>query len=285
MKLRLATTLLLVVGLAVAAVSVSVTTTTPPAKAAPGRQAWPDQHTTARRSSTDNVILKWNEQLLSAIRAYPAQTGPTITARALGVLHTATYDAWAAYDPTAKVTRPDGPTQQQASRTLAANKNKAISYAAYRVLNDLFPVPAYACPARRPAAPIAATNPCWLCAPRRLLTSLATTRQHHAGHPHAAATPPGSATSPPRPCWTTATATAQTSSATTPTARRVATPTRPATCPRTPGTPSPTPGTGSPCASPSRTRDSPAPAPSRSRPRRSGATSRCSGRWRRPASG
>src|SRR6266511_3612897 len=64
--------------------------------------------------------------------------GATITARALGVLHTATYDAWAAYDPTAKVTRPDGPAQQANGNTLA-NKQEAISYAAYRVLNDLFP--------------------------------------------------------------------------------------------------------------------------------------------------
>ena len=68
------------------------------------------------------MILRWDEQLLSTIRAYPAQTGPTITARALGVLHTATYDAWAAYDPVAKVTRPDGPAQQASGRINEANK-------------------------------------------------------------------------------------------------------------------------------------------------------------------
>ena len=94
MKLRLATTLLLVVGLAVAAISGSATTTTRPARAATGT-TWPIS-TYGTPRATDNVILKWNEQLLSTIRAYPAQTGPTITARALGVLHTATYDAWAA---------------------------------------------------------------------------------------------------------------------------------------------------------------------------------------------
>jgi PAP2 superfamily len=137
MKLRLATTLLLVVGLAVAAVSVSATTTTTPARAA-DTGTWPiDTYGTPR--TTDNAILKWDEQLLSVIRAYPPQTGPTITSRALGVLHTATYDAWAAYDPTAKVTRPDGPAQQQASRNTLANKTEAISYAAYRTLMDLFP--------------------------------------------------------------------------------------------------------------------------------------------------
>ncbi len=89
--------------------------------------------------SSDDVILKWDEQLLNTIRAYPAQTGPTIASRALGVLHTATYDAWAAYDPVAKVTRPDGPKQQPSSANTIANKSKAISFAAYNVLLDLFP--------------------------------------------------------------------------------------------------------------------------------------------------
>jgi hypothetical protein len=135
MKLRLASTLVLVVGLA--AVAVSATTTTLPAKAATGT-TWPISTYGTPRPS-DNVVLKWDEQLLSTIRAYPPQTGPTITARALGVLHTATYDAWAAYDPKAKVTRPDGPAQQAASKNTLANKNEAISYAAYRVLNELFP--------------------------------------------------------------------------------------------------------------------------------------------------
>ena len=54
------------------------------------------------------MILLWNEQLLATIRANAPGTGPTVTARALGVLHTATYDAWEAYDPTAKSTRPNG---------------------------------------------------------------------------------------------------------------------------------------------------------------------------------
>ena len=87
----------------------------------------------------DNAILKWDDELLQAIRANPGGTGPTVTARALGVLHTATYDAWAAYDPVAKVTRPDGPSQQAKASITLDNKTKAISYAAYRVLLDLFP--------------------------------------------------------------------------------------------------------------------------------------------------
>jgi hypothetical protein len=139
-KHKLATTLLMVVALVVATLAA---TTTRQARAAGGTfvvDGCPEDPAKKPPCENDNVILRWDEQLLSAIRAYPAQTGPTITARALGVLHTATYDAWAAYDPTAKVTRPDGPAQQANANTLA-NKRAAISYAAARVLNDLFPVP------------------------------------------------------------------------------------------------------------------------------------------------
>ena len=131
------------------------------------------------------MILKWDEQLLSTIRAYPAPTGPTITARALGVLHTATYDAWAAYDPTAKVTRPDGSrSSSPASPNTPANKKEAISYAAYRVLNDLFPS------AGRSAPPVPAlygpTLPALGRAPRRAPTA----GQHRRPRGHRPPRPP-----------------------------------------------------------------------------------------------
>jgi hypothetical protein len=133
-KHKLATTLGLAAALLVSTLT-AVTTTAGPALAANG-PAWPiDTWGTPRAG--DNVILKWDEQLLSTIRAYPKETGPTITARALGVLHTATYDAWAAYNPLAVGTRLDGPAQQDTNTE--ANKHEAISYAAYRVLTDLFP--------------------------------------------------------------------------------------------------------------------------------------------------
>jgi hypothetical protein len=136
MKHKLATTLVVVAAVVVATLS-SATTTNRPALAAEG-PTWPIKDYGTPRS-TDSVILKWNEQLLSAIRAYPRETGPTITARALGVLHTATYDAWAPYDPTAKATLPGGAPQQDKAKNTDVNKSEAISYAAYRVLMDLFP--------------------------------------------------------------------------------------------------------------------------------------------------
>jgi hypothetical protein len=141
MKYRLATSLLVVAGLVVATFS-AATTTARPARAADSTfyvdKCPPGGSTTLPPCDGDSVILKWDEALLSLIRAYPPQTGPTITARALGVFHTATYDAWAAYDPTAKVTQSAGPAQQTTGNTLT-NKEVAISYAAYRALIDLFP--------------------------------------------------------------------------------------------------------------------------------------------------
>src|SRR6185437_13670941 len=120
----------------VAATTVAVTTHTPDAAAAGSGPAWPiDTYGTTR--STDNVVLKWDEQLLSTIRAYPPQTGPTVSARALGVVHTAMYDAWAAYDPTAVGSTYGAPVATGANTSAA--RDEAMSYAAYRTLVDLFP--------------------------------------------------------------------------------------------------------------------------------------------------
>jgi membrane-associated phospholipid phosphatase len=90
-------------------------------------------------SPFDNVVLKWDEELLQAVRANPAGTGPTVTARALGVVHTAMFDAWAAYDARAIGTRYGGDLRRPPVERTLANKNKAISFAAYTTLVDLFP--------------------------------------------------------------------------------------------------------------------------------------------------
>ena len=143
MKYRLVTSLLVVAALVVATFSAATTTARPARAAGPFIvDGCPENQTKKPPCDGDSAILRWDEQLLSVIRAYPAATGPTIAARALGVLHTATYDAWAAYDPIAKGTRatsPEGPAQQDKALITEANKKEAISYAAYRVLVDLFP--------------------------------------------------------------------------------------------------------------------------------------------------
>ena len=85
----------------------------------------------------DNVALRWSEQTLAAIRAL--KTGPTINARALAVVHTAMYDAWAAYDATAVGTRLGGTLRRPAGERTEAYQSAAISMAGYRALLNLFP--------------------------------------------------------------------------------------------------------------------------------------------------
>jgi hypothetical protein len=85
----------------------------------------------------DNAVLRWGEQTLVAIRAL--RTGPTINARALAMVHTAMYDAWAAYDATAVGTRLGASLRRPATERNDAYKSQAVSYAAYRALLNLFP--------------------------------------------------------------------------------------------------------------------------------------------------
>jgi hypothetical protein len=85
----------------------------------------------------DDAALRWSEQTLAAIRAL--RTGPTVNARALAVVHTAMYDAWAAYDGTAVGTRLGGTLRRPAAERTEAYQSLAVSMAAYRALLNLFP--------------------------------------------------------------------------------------------------------------------------------------------------
>src|SRR5690348_932594 len=153
MKYKLVTAVLAVTAMVGATLTATTVATTGPAYAATASPTpWPfDSWGTPQ--PTDDAVLKWDEQLLTAVAAYPKATGPTVASRALGELHTAIYDAWAAYDPTAKVTQNAGPSQQITANNTIANKTQAISYAADRTLNDLFPPTQF--PSCSPT-----TNPC-----------------------------------------------------------------------------------------------------------------------------
>ena len=85
-------------------------------------------------ASAENVVVRWNAAALEAIRA--SAVGPPVVARALAIVHTCIYDAWAAFDPIAAgvhyhVKYLSPATEEQRAR--------AISYAAYRALVNLFP--------------------------------------------------------------------------------------------------------------------------------------------------
>lgn len=88
-------------------------------------------------AASDTVVVQWNNAALQAIR--DVHPGPPMCARALAIVHTCAYDAWACYDPVAVGTETGGPARRPASERTLANKNQAVSYAAYRALVDLFP--------------------------------------------------------------------------------------------------------------------------------------------------
>ncbi len=83
------------------------------------------------------LVTEWNDQALQAVRA--TRMAPPIFARAAAVMNTAMYDAWAAYDAKANGTQLGGELRRPAAERNDANRRKAMSYAAYRTLVDLFP--------------------------------------------------------------------------------------------------------------------------------------------------
>src|ERR1051326_8127388 len=61
--------------------------------------------TFASPTSTPNAAIQWNNAALQAIR--DTNPGPTIAARALAIMHTCMYDAWATYTSISNPTRPN----------------------------------------------------------------------------------------------------------------------------------------------------------------------------------
>jgi hypothetical protein len=93
-----------------------------------------DKYTFGQHASEDD-ILTWNK---IAIRTASSNNcGDLVMVRALAIMHTAMFDAWAQYDTTAIPTLGHPTRRSDAERTFA-NKREAISYAAFGVLGDLF---------------------------------------------------------------------------------------------------------------------------------------------------
>ena len=88
-------------------------------------------------ATDDGVVLQWNNATLQAVR----NTGfpPMRVARGLAIVHTCMYDAWAAYDPVAVGIQLGDSLRRPIDEHTQANKEKAVSFAAYRALVDLFP--------------------------------------------------------------------------------------------------------------------------------------------------
>src|SRR5882672_4615410 len=88
-------------------------------------------------SAGATIVTDWNSAALAEVRA--SKLGPPMVARALAIAHTCMYDAWAAYDALAVGTVLGASLRRPAAEFTNDNKAKAISFAAYRCLVNLFP--------------------------------------------------------------------------------------------------------------------------------------------------
>src|SRR5262249_62270285 len=91
-------------------------------------------------SAWATVVTDWNAAALAEVRLSSAlRNGPPIMARALAIAHTCMYDAWAAYDDIAVgTTDTAGSRRRPPEERTYENKEKAISFAAYRCLRNLY---------------------------------------------------------------------------------------------------------------------------------------------------
>jgi len=90
--------------------------------------------------STKNVVRSMTDLTNAAVIA--TKPYPPAVARMHAIVCTAMFDAWAAYDSVAVGTQLKGTLRRPAAERTAANKQKAIAFAAYRALVDLFPAAA-----------------------------------------------------------------------------------------------------------------------------------------------
>jgi hypothetical protein len=84
-----------------------------------------------------NVVIQWNTAALQGVP--DSKLALPMMARALATMHTCMYDAWAAYDERALGTQLGGSLRRPWRDRSLRNKNRAISFAAYRATVDLFP--------------------------------------------------------------------------------------------------------------------------------------------------
>jgi hypothetical protein len=84
-----------------------------------------------------SAVVLWNRAALQGVR--DSKLGPPMVARALAIVHTCMYDAWAAYDKNAVGVALGAALRQSPRNRHLDNQEKAVSFAAYRALVDLLP--------------------------------------------------------------------------------------------------------------------------------------------------
>ncbi|MEG3436438.1 vanadium-dependent haloperoxidase [Pannus brasiliensis CCIBt3594] len=83
------------------------------------------------------VVSQWMSTARQGVVNRPQ--GPTVASRLYGLLGTAMYDAWSAYEATPISTVSGDSLQRPLVENTEANKTEALSYAAFRVLSNLLP--------------------------------------------------------------------------------------------------------------------------------------------------
>ncbi len=88
----------------------------------------------------DNVAYQWSEMAIegTAKDTDRFKPRPTITSRYLGLIFTSIFDAWSRYDEKAIPVYLEGVERRPTEEQTLANKEIAISYAAYRALNEYY---------------------------------------------------------------------------------------------------------------------------------------------------
>lgn len=138
MKTRLLATAVLALALVLSTVSPALaqTASRAPAPARPAKPGPTFPISDYGVHPNDNAVLRWNDTMLATIRL--TRGAPPVNSRALAILNTATYDAWAVYNPIAKATQVNasGLGEQPPS---VLEQTAAISHAAHAVLTTLPP--------------------------------------------------------------------------------------------------------------------------------------------------
>ena len=88
----------------------------------------------------DNIAYQWGEMALTATAndTEKFQPRPTITSRYLGLIFVAVFDAWSRYDQKAIPVYLAGIDRRPADEQTLKNKEIAISYAAFRAMNEYY---------------------------------------------------------------------------------------------------------------------------------------------------
>ena len=92
------------------------------------------------KTGDSNVAYKWGKMALDATANDTERFNPrpTITSRYLGLIFTSIFDAWSMYDAKATPVYLEGIAKRPIAEHTEANKEKAISYAAYKAMSEYY---------------------------------------------------------------------------------------------------------------------------------------------------